>query len=487
MEIRLNNNPVNLTPDEVKSANVSFSYCRGRKFIITKKGEKPITVSLRKLMKAVNESDQATKKELQEFLDVFAEVKNSGYQQNDPQLKGKPFLRAYMRLIGRSKKTYSKLSNQLSTKISKLTDPITEKPIEVPKLDREGFEKTLNDWMERKALLEANAKDTNNNSSSRCKLRAEIYQETVKAAKNGFYVEDEFIQLDPVLTKQMLEGTKLYSGVPDISKINNPGHATIFEVLNEDTFVVGKAQLDGGYNPVILNLANAFTPGGGVAHGAAAQEESLCRDSNYHEALLNVRSQKREASGKSVYPIDGKIGEAVYTPAIQVFRGKESDGFPYIKPFPMAAIACAAVDLRNVGQEVLTQIYLNHPEIIDKSADAKRKQEIVIEIAIDPVNHKAALDKLAEINASPEFENETKAKIRVILATAIAEGHDSLVLGSFGCGVFQNNPVNMARLFKEVLDEYQGYFRKVDFAILEFSPKDTATSQEFQKYFKHES
>ena len=46
-------------------------------------------------------------------------------------------------------------------------------------------------------------------------------------------------------------------------------------------------------------------------------------------------------------------------------------------------------------------------------------------------------------------------------------GHDSLVLSAFGCGAFQNPPDHIARLFKEVIEDYKGHFKMVAFAILD--------------------
>jgi uncharacterized protein (TIGR02452 family) len=60
-------------------------------------------------------------------------------------------------------------------------------------------------------------------------------------------------------------------------------------------------------------------------------------------------------------------------------------------------------------------------------------------------------------------------KIRTILRIALAHGHDSLVLGAFGCGAFRNPPKHMAELFKAVFaeDEFINRFRKIVFAIVE--------------------
>ena len=62
-------------------------------------------------------------------------------------------------------------------------------------------------------------------------------------------------------------------------------------------------------------------------------------------------------------------------------------------------------------------------------------------------------------------------KIRQILKIGIENNHDSLVLGAWGCGIFHNPPEDIAKLFKQVLNEpgIKDYYKIVRFAILEDS------------------
>ena len=59
-------------------------------------------------------------------------------------------------------------------------------------------------------------------------------------------------------------------------------------------------------------------------------------------------------------------------------------------------------------------------------------------------------------------------RIEGILSVAVVHRHDTIVLGAWGCGVFQNDPIDVANWFHAHLlenDTFQGVFRTVVFAI----------------------
>ena len=68
-----------------------------------------------------------------------------------------------------------------------------------------------------------------------------------------------------------------------------------------------------------------------------------------------------------------------------------------------------------------------------------------------------------------EVAEKTKRKIRVMMATGLNQGHDSLVLSALGCGAFRNPPGHMALLFQEVLSEaaFSNKYKHISFAILD--------------------
>jgi uncharacterized protein (TIGR02452 family) len=58
-----------------------------------------------------------------------------------------------------------------------------------------------------------------------------------------------------------------------------------------------------------------------------------------------------------------------------------------------------------------------------------------------------------------------EARALDVIAVAAAHQHRCLVLGAWGCGVFRNDPVEVAQAFAGALDRFVGSFDRVVFAI----------------------
>jgi len=106
-------------------------------------------------------------------------------------------------------------------------------------------------------------------------------------------------------------------------------------VVDGDTLGVARHLLLGGFSHVsVLNMASAARPGGGVWGGSAAQEESLCRRSNLWAFLEGMRS-------RGFYPLP--VNGGLVSPGVTVFRGTESQGYPFLpEPFNVSVISAAA-------------------------------------------------------------------------------------------------------------------------------------------------
>ena len=52
-----------------------------------------------------------------------------------------------------------------------------------------------------------------------------------------------------------------------------------------------------------------------------------------------------------------------------------------------------------------------------------------------------------------------------MFSVAASKNVDILVLGEFGCGAFHNDPEIVSKAYKTALEQFNGAFEKVEFAI----------------------
>ena len=220
---------------------------------------------------------------------------------------------------------------------------------------------------------------------------------------------------------------------------------TVTYCVNSDCVDAAKALLDEGLNPAILNLASAISPGGGYHKGASAQEESLCHQSTLSQSLYQFGSGKYKHIRESglelvpgVYPMDRNYG-GVYSPCVTFFR-HNADGYYALraKPFDCAVVSVASLSNREKND------YTNDERIYFDDAGYLTEEGRVIE------TH----------------------KIRTLFRIALENGHDSMILGALGCGVYRLHSDEVAGLFRDVLNEseFKNRFEKLVFAIYEGKP-----------------
>jgi uncharacterized protein (TIGR02452 family) len=179
----------------------------------------------------------------------------------------------------------------------------------------------------------------------------------------------------------------------------------------------------------VLNFASHKNPGGKFLEGSSAQEESLCHDS----ILYNVLSRKPAyyAVNKSFLNRSLYSNRAIYTPRVL---------------FP--------IDGSEWRADVLTCAAPN----------------------------KTAAQKYCKVSD----EENTKwlhSRIDFVLGIAAKYNPDVLILGAYGCGVFGQDPTEVATIFKTLLEtKFQGEFKKVIFAIPD---KNGANYQAFAKIFNN--
>ncbi len=220
---------------------------------------------------------------------------------------------------------------------------------------------------------------------------------------------------------------------------------TVTDCVNADCADVAKSLLNEGLNPAILNLASRTSPCGGYHKGTSAQEECLSQMSTLSQSLYAFGSPKHKHIRESgvplvsdVYPMDLNFG-GVYSPCVTFFRHNADSYYALRKePFDCAIITVASLSNREKNS------FTNDERFYFDDTGCLTNEG-------------------REIQAN---------KIRTIFRIALENGHDSLVLGAFGCGVFRLHSDEVAALFRDVLNEseFRNKFMKLVFAIYEGKP-----------------
>lgn len=206
-----------------------------------------------------------------------------------------------------------------------------------------------------------------------------------------------------------------------------------------------------GQHVAVHNFASASNPGGGVVNGASAQEECLCRCSGLY-FNLNTRAMwdgfyqpHRDAHD----PIHND--DIIYTPGVTVFR--TDTAMPELMPesdwYDVDVITCAAPNLRN------------QPSNKYNTGDGN-KQTVMKDKDLLALHEK---------------------RLRRILEVALSEGCDTIILGAFGCGAFQNNPEVVAQANRNVIKDYLHAFKNIEFAVY-CSPRDDCNFKIFERVLK---
>ncbi len=168
----------------------------------------------------------------------------------------------------------------------------------------------------------------------------------------------------------------------------------------------------------VLNFASAKNPGGGFINGAMAQEESLAissclyRTQTVHETYYVAN----RACGTMMY-----TDHAIYAEDVVFFR----DGDFHLLQEPVTA-------------SVLTLPAVNMGQVVLKGEDTALAGAVM------------------------------KHRMKLALAVFAGQGCRHLILGAYGCGVFRNDPEQVAAWWKELLgDCFAGVFETVVFAVLD--------------------
>ena len=194
----------------------------------------------------------------------------------------------------------------------------------------------------------------------------------------------------------------------------------------------------------VLNMANAYVPGGGYIEGAASQEENLYRRSDCH---FYIRDEDYDRDTDRYRPhmtelISGAMGRVYLDtrhPRVCI-RGAEDLGQP------------------NLGYR-----WLEEDEVFSFYELRAAAQDLRRGDLFDPA--------LA------------RAKIAAQLDTLIEANIRHVVLGAFGCGAFRNPADKVAAIYREEIERRRKAFSIIAFAIRQM-PYQGSNCIPFQRIFE---
>lgn len=272
------------------------------------------------------------------------------------------------------------------------------------------------------------------------RLRA-IATETESIVEAGLYrtPEGREISIERTLAAA-LSGTRLYGPDPVPVAALDTDRAAVIEVTDESSLQAARRMTGEGSGRIaVLNYASARNPGGGYLNGAQAQEEALCRGSALYATLLRAPDYyAHHRAERSAFYTD----RVIHSPGVPVFR--DDRGRLLDTPYTVGFLTSPAP---NAGV-----IRSRTPE------DAHRIPAVLA------------------------------SRAERVLEVAAVRGYRRLVLGAWGCGVFMNDPAQVAGAFRALLADggrFAGHFEQIVFGILDRS-RAAATRTAFARTFGRE-
>ena len=175
----------------------------------------------------------------------------------------------------------------------------------------------------------------------------------------------------------------------------------------------------------VLNMANAYVPGGGYLQGLIAQEENMFRRTDCHFSINKNELDSKGYYKKDMVDLINGVNGSVYLDTEkyricirgQEFREREDLGYDWLSQdeiFPFYEMRSAALDLRS---------------------------------------------------GTNFFEDECIKRITAQFNTLKKSSIKHVVLGAHGCGAFLNPSEKVAELYKKVISEFYNDFHVIAFAI----------------------
>lgn len=255
-----------------------------------------------------------------------------------------------------------------------------------------------------------------------------IANETLEIIKAGHYVAPSGKTVDiGAAALRAKEGTVLFQPgeLDDVRSNSSELKLPSVEITGETTGAAAKRLFldEQARHVVALNFASAKNPGGGFLRGAKAQEEDLARCSALYTCQLTQPAyyQENRACKSPIY-----TDYLIYSPDVPFFRSENLELLE--EPFLVSIITSPAP---NAGE-----VLKSNPKM------------------------------------GPAILKALEQRTAMVLAAAARFNHRTLILGAWGCGVFRNDPEDVAHIFANWLQHprFLGLFDRIVFAVYDRSP-----------------
>lgn len=211
--------------------------------------------------------------------------------------------------------------------------------------------------------------------------------------------------------RSAIKATKVYDGTVKCSGAEDILDTDTKIVVEELDTVSAACKYSEG-RVAMLNFASYKNPGGAFLNGSKAQEECLCHESFLYNVLDAFRKSyyawNNEHKNKALY-----LNRALFTPGVVFNHDRVM--------FKCDVITCAAPN----------------------KSTAQKYQNV----------------------SDGENTKVLKSRIKFVLDIAKDNSIETLILGAYGCGVFGQDAMEVASIFKEYLNTTHKCFKTVIFAI----------------------
>jgi hypothetical protein len=144
-------------------------------------------------------------------------------------------------------------------------------------------------------------------------LRQEVYRNNSAVFHAGGYTTESGKDVLLPVSDPMLTGTKFYSEEFTVDNVDTRTDKVLTNTVNKDCLIVAKEMLDEGYNPAVLNLADAdaaFRAFGVVDHGLAVYHRDRSRGAVLCYEALTASTAKLAVKGYRAAALDANVVEA---------------------------------------------------------------------------------------------------------------------------------------------------------------------------------